>query len=78
MNEFPSWENIHADYADININGDIIFDNISFAYPARPDVLVLQNLSLIARAGEKTALVGWSGSGESSLQMQLYLIKFVF
>ena len=46
------------------MNGDIQFDNINFAYPARPDVLVLQNLTLTARAGEITALVGSSGSGQ--------------
>ncbi|CAF3519404.1 unnamed protein product [Rotaria sp. Silwood1] len=45
------------------MNGDIQFDNINFAYPARPDVLVLRNLTLTARAGEITALVGLSGSG---------------
>ncbi|CAF3857469.1 unnamed protein product [Rotaria sordida] len=44
------------------MNGDIQFDNINFAYPARPDVLVLRNLNLIARAGEITALVGSNGS----------------
>ncbi|CAF4683361.1 unnamed protein product, partial [Rotaria sp. Silwood2] len=47
----------------INMNGDIQFDNINFAYPTRPNVLVLRNLTLMARAGEITALVGISGSG---------------
>ncbi|CAF3093035.1 unnamed protein product [Rotaria sp. Silwood2] len=57
------------------MNGDVQFDNISFAYPARPDVLVLRNISLIARAGEITALVGSSGSGKStciSLLLRFY------
>ncbi|CAF1048390.1 unnamed protein product, partial [Rotaria sordida] len=44
------------------MNGDIQFDDIDFAYPARPNVLVLQNLTLMARAGEITALVGSSGT----------------
>ncbi|CAF3936871.1 unnamed protein product, partial [Rotaria sp. Silwood1] len=48
----------------IDVNGDIEFDNVNFAYPARSDVFVLRNLTLMARAGETTALVGSSGSGE--------------
>ncbi|CAF1519660.1 unnamed protein product [Rotaria sordida] len=59
----------------ININGDIQFDNVNFAYPARSDVLVLRNLTLTARAGETTALVGSSGSGKStcvSLLLRFY------
>ncbi|CAF4863389.1 unnamed protein product [Rotaria sp. Silwood1] len=59
----------------ININGDIQFDNVNFAYPARSDVLVLRNLTLTARAGETTALVGSNGSGKStciSLLLRFY------
>ncbi|CAF2852602.1 unnamed protein product [Rotaria sp. Silwood2] len=44
-----------------NINGDIEFDNVNFVYPSRKDVPVLHNLSLIAHAGQTTALVGSSG-----------------
>ncbi|CAF4577645.1 unnamed protein product [Rotaria sp. Silwood1] len=57
------------------MNGDIQFDNINFAYPARPDVLVLRNLTLTARPGEITALVGSNGSGKStcfSLLLRFY------
>ncbi|CAF4593909.1 unnamed protein product [Rotaria sp. Silwood1] len=57
------------------MNGDIQFENINFAYPTRPDVLVLRNLTLTARAGEITALVGSSGSGKStciSLLLRFY------
>ncbi|CAF4006651.1 unnamed protein product, partial [Rotaria sp. Silwood1] len=50
----------------IDLNGDIQFDNVSFAYPARPDILALRDLTLVARAGEITALVGSSGSGKST------------
>ncbi|CAF4302925.1 unnamed protein product, partial [Rotaria sp. Silwood2] len=59
----------------IDMNGDIQFDNINFVYPARPDVLVLRNLTLTARAGETTALVGTNGSGKStcvSLLLRFY------
>ncbi|CAF1151950.1 unnamed protein product [Rotaria sordida] len=49
-----------------NINGDIEFDNVNFNYPSRKEASVLHNLSLIARAGQITALVGSSGCGKST------------
>jgi ABC-type bacteriocin/lantibiotic exporter with double-glycine peptidase domain len=53
-----------SDKESIDINGDIVFENVNFAYPSRKDVVVLNNLCLIARAGETTALVGSNGSGK--------------
>jgi ABC-type multidrug transport system fused ATPase/permease subunit len=46
-----------------NINGDIEFDNVSFLYPSRKDVPVLNNITLIAPVGQTIALVGSSGCG---------------
>jgi ATP-binding cassette subfamily B (MDR/TAP) protein 1 len=47
--------------------GVVEIRDVSFAYPARPDITVLKNLSLLAPAGKTTALVGASGSGKSTI-----------
>lgn len=46
---------------------DIKFEGVTFAYPGRPHVKVLDDMSLYIQAGKKTALVGSSGSGKSTI-----------
>ncbi len=50
---------------------DITFDSISFRYPTRPDVLVLDNLTLRVPGGKVLAICGSSGSGKSTLAQLL-------
>ncbi|OAG00999.1 P-loop containing nucleoside triphosphate hydrolase protein [Paraphaeosphaeria sporulosa] len=47
--------------------GRVEIQGISFAYPTRPDVQVLQMFSLSVPANSTTALVGASGSGKSTI-----------
>jgi ATP-binding cassette, subfamily B, bacterial len=47
--------------------GEIVFANVQFAYPSRPDQLVLNDFSLEVRPGETVALVGPSGAGKSTV-----------
>jgi ATP-binding cassette subfamily B protein len=47
--------------------GEIAFDRVRFAYPSRPEALVLDDVSFSVRPGEKVAIVGPSGAGKSTI-----------
>ncbi|PSR94662.1 hypothetical protein PHLCEN_2v4394 [Hermanssonia centrifuga] len=47
--------------------GEITLEDIQFNYPSRPDVPILNNLSITFPAGTTVALVGASGSGKSTV-----------
>jgi ATP-binding cassette subfamily B protein len=49
------------------IDGRVQLADVSFAYPARPEVVVLDGIDLGLEPGTVTALVGPSGAGKSTL-----------
>jgi ATP-binding cassette subfamily B protein len=49
------------------VKGEIVFDAVRFAYPARPETPALDDVCLNIKAGETVALVGPSGAGKTSI-----------
>lgn len=45
----------------------IVFNNVSYTYPSRPDHKAMDHLTLSVQEGERIALVGPSGAGKSTL-----------
>ncbi|KAH8552424.1 P-loop containing nucleoside triphosphate hydrolase protein [Umbelopsis sp. PMI_123] len=49
-----------------HVNGHIVFKNVHFKYPTRPDTTVLHKLDLDIKPGMTVAFCGPSGSGKST------------
>lgn len=54
-------------YKPQKLTGDIELQDVYFAYPSRPNVMIFQDFSMKIEAGKSTALVGQSGSGKSTI-----------
>lgn len=49
------------------VRGHIEFENVSFAYPARPKTMALNEVTLNIEPGETVAFVGPSGAGKTTI-----------
>jgi ATP-binding cassette subfamily B protein len=49
------------------LHTEIVFDAVTFAYPARPGIAALDRFSLSVSQGERVALVGPSGAGKTTV-----------
>jgi ABC-type multidrug transport system fused ATPase/permease subunit len=54
-------------YIPEKIDGKINFEKVSFSYPLSEEVKILDNLSFLVEPGKILALVGYSGSGKSTI-----------
>lgn len=57
----------HLKEPDVRATEDIVFEKVTFAYPSRPHVKILDELDLRIELGKITAIVGPSGSGKSTI-----------
>ncbi|MDE3142718.1 MAG: ABC transporter ATP-binding protein, partial [Bacteroidota bacterium] len=73
LNEFlqtiPEIKNNNAERS-VKLNGDIIFDHVTFTYP-HTGITALQNFNLTIKEGEKILLLGRTGSGKSTIAQLL-------
>uniref|UniRef100_A0A0E0QEF7 MDR-like ABC transporter n=1 Tax=Oryza rufipogon TaxID=4529 RepID=A0A0E0QEF7_ORYRU len=54
-------------HCEDRITGNIEFQDVSFSYPSRQDVIILDGFSLAIEPGQRVALVGPSGAGKSTI-----------
>lgn len=53
------------------VRGEIAFEDVSFRYPARPEITALDDISFTVRPGETVAFVGPSGAGKTTIIQML-------
>jgi ATP-binding cassette subfamily B protein len=73
LDEAPEIQSEETDHIPAaKIDGHVTYQNVHFSYPSRQDLPVLKGISFDIKAGEKIALVGYSGAGKSTI-IQLLL-----
>ena len=66
-------ENISLEEIEnISIKGNIEFKNVSFSYPSRRDIQVINDISFSVEKGKQIAFVGPSGSGKTTIAALLF------
>lgn len=65
--QLPRDSHEHSGNTRITHTGNVVFTDLTFSYPSRPDQAVLSRVNLTITAGKCTAIVGSSGSGKSTI-----------
>jgi len=77
LDEVPENINSTPNPTTEKIQGNVVFQNVSFSYPSRPEIEVLKDVNFEVNFGQKIAIVGPSGAGKStiaSLLLRFYTI----
>ncbi len=69
--EHPT-EELQDERGSLRLDGALSFQNVTFAYPSRADMTVIDGMSFQAEPGQQIALVGASGAGKSTIVQLLY------
>lgn len=67
LDEEQELDIVDGEIAGVSFSKIIRFNKVNFAYPTRPDIQVLKDVSFEVQKGQKIALVGSSGSGKSTI-----------
>ncbi|ESZ93817.1 hypothetical protein SBOR_5812 [Sclerotinia borealis F-4128] len=67
-----SEDGISCDSKILEVRGSIIFEDVSFSYPARPLETVLDSVNIEIETGTSVGIVGASGSGKSTITALLF------
>ena len=66
--EINALEYANKDKIPVNeLKGKIEFKDVTFSYPTKPNLKVLQNLSFVIPPGKRVAIIGSSESGKSTI-----------
>ncbi len=61
-----AWKYVHDGKTDYRLlKGDIVFENVKFSY--NPNKVILNDISLYAKPGQKVAFVGATGAGKTTV-----------
>ncbi|WP_026977391.1 ABC transporter ATP-binding protein [Flavobacterium tegetincola] len=67
LDEAPEEINSTPNPTTEKIQGNVMFQNVSFSYPSRSEIQVLKDVNFEVNFGQKIAIVGPSGAGKSTI-----------
>ena len=67
LDEVPEEINSTSNPTIEKIQGNVVFQKVSFSYPSRPEIEVLKDVNFEVNFGQKIAIVGPSGAGKSTI-----------